>query len=136
MRVFNRLPDRIRDDRETQLGWSIKQLNHTSSFVYTHTLDHDRARQAQDEATASYTPKSVLGPAQVEMYRATTLIQEGDTDAGAQHVMHVLEHLPAAHRKTQTVRKNALTALSKTSPKDARRPSIRDAYAMLTPTAS
>jgi tetratricopeptide (TPR) repeat protein len=134
--VFERLPDRVLSGRESQLGWSIKRLHHTASFVYAHTGDHARALEAQDEALAAYTSKSVLGVAQVEMYRATTLIQEGDTDAGAQHVMHVLEGLPAGHRKTHTVRKNAITALSKAPPKDVRRPSIRDAYAMLAPAAS
>lgn len=134
--VFDHLPDSIRDDRESQLGWSSNRLHHTASFVYAHTGDHDRARKAQDDALASYSSKSVLGPAQVEMYRATTLIQEGDTDAGAQHVMTVLERLPAGHRKTHTVRRNAMTALSKVPPKDARRPAVRDAYAMLATTAS
>ncbi|TDC86725.1 hypothetical protein [Actinomadura sp. 7K507] len=130
-RVFDRLPDRIRDDEDSQLGWSVQRLHHSASFVYAHTGEHQRARAAQDEALASYTSKSVLGPAQVEMYRATTLIQEGDADAGAQHVMSVLEQLPAAHRRTHTVRRNAVTALSKASPKGARRPAVRDAYAML-----
>ena len=131
-RTFDRLPDRVKDDRESQLGWSVNRLHHTASFVYTHTGDHDRAHQAQDDALASYTSKSVLGPAQVEMYRATTLIQEGDTETGAQHVMDVLEQLPSGHRSAHTVRRNAVTALSKASTKDARRPVVRDAYAMLT----
>ncbi|WP_433476692.1 hypothetical protein ACQPZP_06335 [Spirillospora sp. CA-142024] len=135
-RVFDRLPDRIRDDQETQFGWSIKRMHHTAGFVHTHIGDHKRARQAQDEALAAYTSKSVLGPAQVEMYRATTLIQEGDADAGAQHVMSVLDRLPTAHRRSQTVRKNAVTALAMASPKDARRPAVRDAYAMLATAAS
>ncbi|TDB93551.1 hypothetical protein [Actinomadura sp. 7K534] len=130
-RVFERLPDHVRDDQQSQFGWSIQRLHHTAGFVYTHTGDHSRARQAQDEALASYPSKSVLGPAQVEMYRATTLIQEGDADAGAKHVMNVLEQLPTAHRKTHTVRRNAITALSKASSKDNRRPAVRDAYAML-----
>ncbi|MBB4772880.1 tetratricopeptide repeat protein [Actinomadura livida] len=134
--VFERLPDHVRTDQGSQFGWSIQRLHHTAGFVYTHTGDHSRARQAQDEALASYTSKSVLGPAQVEMYRATTLIQEGDADAGAKHVVNVLEQLPTAHRKTHTVRKNAITALSKAPPKDARRPAVRDAYAMLASTAS
>ncbi|TMQ97505.1 hypothetical protein ETD83_19995 [Actinomadura soli] len=133
-RVFDRLPDRVRDDQSSQLGWSVQRLHHTAGFVYTHTGDHERAREAQDKALAAYTSRSILGPAQVEMYRATTLIQEGDADAGARHVMGVLERLPATHRKTYTVRRNAVTALSMASPKDARRPALRDAYAMLTTT--
>jgi hypothetical protein len=130
-RAFDRLPDPVREDRDSLLGWSIQRLNHTASFVYAHTGDHDRAHQAHDGAAASYTSKSVLGPAQVEMYRATTLIQEGATDAGAHHVMKVLERLPAGHRKAHTIQRNAVTALSMASPKEARRPAIRDAYAML-----
>ncbi|MCP9953144.1 hypothetical protein [Actinomadura madurae] len=130
-RAFDRLPDGVRDNQDSVLGWSVQRLHHTAAYVHTHTGEHDRAHRAQDDALASYTSKSVLGPAQVEMYRATTLIQEGDTDSGAQHVMKVLEGLPAGHRKTHTVRKNAVTALIQTSSKDARRPAVRDAYAML-----
>ncbi|TDE34995.1 XRE family transcriptional regulator [Actinomadura sp. 6K520] len=130
-RVFEHLPAKTKQDSITMWGWSEQRLHHVASYVHMHSGDVDRAQQAQDAAMARYPAESFLPRAQIELHRAGGLIKAGDTDSGAQHVMRILEELPAAHRLDAMIRRTAFTSLGLASSKDAKRPALRDAYAML-----
>ncbi|MEU8798895.1 hypothetical protein [Spirillospora sp. NPDC048819] len=130
-RVFEHLPAKATKDKTTMWGWSEQRLHHVASYVHTHSGDIERAQQAQDDAIALYPAKSFLARAQIELHRAGGLIRTGDADTGARHAIRVLEGLPSTHRADAMIRRTAFTSLNLTSPKDAKRPTVRDAYAML-----
>ncbi|WP_161790962.1 helix-turn-helix transcriptional regulator [Actinomadura welshii] len=130
-RLFERIPAQVSDDKTSAWGWSEQRHHHVTSYVHMHAGDLERAQEAQDTAIGLYPSERFLGRAQVELHRAGVLIRTGDTDAGAQHVTHVIEGLTPAHRGDAMVRRTAFTSLNLASPKEARRPAVRDAYAML-----
>ncbi|TDD79217.1 hypothetical protein E1293_24000 [Actinomadura darangshiensis] len=130
-RMFESMPARITDDRTSVWGWSERRLHHVVSYVHTHAGNLDRAHEAQDAAIALYPANRFLARAQIELHRAGGLLRTGDADAGAQHVIHTLEGLPPAHRSDSMIRRTAFTSLNLASARDADRPAVRDAYAML-----
>ncbi|MFA1551333.1 hypothetical protein [Actinomadura chokoriensis] len=130
-RVFQGLPAAVTKDKTSAWGWSEQRLHHVASYVHTHAGDLDRAQAAQDSATALYPADSFLARAQIELHRAGGLIRIGDTDTGAGHVVDVMTAIPSAHRGDSMIRRTAFTSLNLASTKDARRPALRDAYAML-----
>lgn len=130
-RVFERLPAKATEDKTTIWGWSEQRLHHVASYVHTHSGDLDRAQQAQDAAIALYPAESFLARAQIELHRAGSLIKTGDTDTGARHLTQVMENLPSTHRTDAMMRRTAFTSLSLVSPRDSRRPAVKDAYALL-----
>ena len=134
--VFDDLPAEVTKDKTSTWGWSEQRLHHVASYVHTHAGNLDSAQAAQDSAIALYPADSFLARAQIELHRAGGQIRTGDADAGARHTMHVLEHLPSTHRSDAMLRRTAFTSLKLASPKDTRRPAVRDAYAMLATTAT
>jgi hypothetical protein len=135
-RVFERMPSHATADRTSVWGWSEQRLHHVASYVHTHAGDLNRAQEAQDSAVALYPADSFLARAQIELHRAGGLIRTGDTDTGAQHMMQVMEGLPSPHRNDAMLRRTAFNSLNLASSKEARRPAVRDAYAMLAPAAT
>lgn len=85
-------------------------------------------------ALALYPAKRCLPRAHIKLHRAGSLIGAGDADTGTQHAMQILEALPSTHRKDATMGRAAFMSLNLASSKDARRPAVRDACAMLAAT--
>ncbi|GAA4058523.1 helix-turn-helix transcriptional regulator [Actinomadura miaoliensis] len=130
-RVFDGLPDSVRDDRSTQWGWSEQRLYHVASHVHTLAGDVKQATEAQDTALTFYPEENYQGRSQIELHRSGCFIRAGDVDTGAQHMVRTLERLPVECSADGLLLRTALSTLALASPKDARRPAIREAYEML-----
>ncbi|MDL4775868.1 hypothetical protein [Actinomadura xylanilytica] len=134
--VFVCLPDRTRDDRASQWGWSEQRLHHVASYVHTFAGDAEKAGRAQDLAIALYPERSHLGRAQVELHRAGCLLRAGDAEEGARHVVRVFQEIPAELSGNVVVRRTAFTSLGLAPPADSGRTAVRDAHELLAATTS
>lgn len=132
--VFARLPDRVRDDRASQWGWSEQRLHHVASHVHTFAGDAEKAGHAQDLAIALYPERNYQGRTQIELHRAGGLLRAGDADEGARHMVRVLQGLPAELKGDGLLRRTALASLGLARPADSGRTAVRDAYELLAPT--
>lgn len=130
-RVFDRLPDTVREDRASQWGWSAQRLHHVASHVHTFGGSADHAARAQDLALAHYPSRNYQGRAQIELHRAACLLRAGEVDEGARHAVRVLQGLPAGRAGDGLLRRTALTALGVTPSAAVRRPAVREAYESL-----
>ncbi|MBX6768435.1 MAG: XRE family transcriptional regulator, partial [Actinomadura rubrobrunea] len=129
--VFETLPDPVREDRSSQWGWSAQRLYHVASHVHSLAGSVKHASAAQDAALSLYPEKNYQGRSQIELHRSACLIRAGDIDTGAQHMVRTLERLPAEYRTDGLLQRTALGTLALTSPQDANRPAIREAYEAL-----
>jgi transcriptional regulator with XRE-family HTH domain len=109
--MFARLPDTVRADRRSTWGWSEQRLRFVESHVHSHAGCLHDATTAHDAALALYPPAAVLGPAQVELHRATCLIVSGDPSEGARHAIRTIEAIPVEHRDDAVVHRTAALAL-------------------------
>ena len=109
--VFLLLPDQVREDQDSQWGWSEQRLRHVESFVHSHAGRAGDATAAQDAARGLYPDAAYQGPAQVELHRATCLIVSGDPSEGARHVIRALEALRPDYGHDGLVRRTAALTL-------------------------
>jgi hypothetical protein len=100
--------------------------NGVESYVYTHLGDSTRADQAQERALALYPASAWRAPAQIQLHRATCLIQDGDITGGIDHATTVVGALTREQRRdgfVQTIAQATAAAV----PRRARAlPSVRD----------
>ncbi|TYB46276.1 helix-turn-helix transcriptional regulator [Actinomadura chibensis] len=130
-RIFEKLPDTVRNQRGSQWGWPYGRLLYVTSLVHTCAGNIEPAMAVQDEALALYPTRNWQGRGQIEMHRAGVLIRAGDTDEGARHVTRFLESLPAERRSDGLLQGSALTALKLATPAQATQPSIKQALELL-----
>jgi tetratricopeptide (TPR) repeat protein len=132
-RIFEVMPDSVRDDQSSQWGWSAQRLHHVASHVHTFAGNVEKASRAQDTALTLYPPSNYQGRAQVELHRAGCLMRSGDIDEGARHTVRVLEGLPVAHRADGLLRRTALVTLTLAQQPVAatKRPALAEAYELL-----
>lgn len=93
--VTDRMPTAVVADAESMLGWPEVRLRHTESYVYTHLGMTDQAMAAQDRALHLYPAELARERAQLQMHRASCLIQRGDIPDGLRYAASVLDELPA-----------------------------------------
>lgn len=93
--ITERMPAPIMADAESMFGWPEVRLRHTESYVYTYIGDTARATAAQDQALALYPVDLERERAQLQMHRASCLIQDGHIADGLRYAADVLDSLPA-----------------------------------------
>jgi hypothetical protein len=78
----DRLPARVTEDAASMYGWPEYRLRYTESFVYTYLGNGGRAAAAQEQALSLYPAPMFRARAQVRLYQAMRLVQDGDPTAG------------------------------------------------------
>lgn len=109
--LTERMPPDIAADDESMFGWPEVRLRHTESYVHTTIGNTADAFTAQDRAIELYGSDPALARerAQMEMHRASCLIQDGCISDGLRHAASVLDDLPAGQHNallsqiTQTI---------------------------------
>jgi hypothetical protein len=129
--LFERLPDAVTRERDSQWGWTEMRLRHVQSYVHTRRGDLPRAHAAQDHALALYPEYSYQGRAQVEMHRAATVIIGGDPGGGIGYAVRVLQQLPTDRRGDALVAHAARDTLSLVPQAMLRSPAVREAQDLL-----
>ncbi|XVQ10303.1 helix-turn-helix domain-containing protein [Spirillospora sp. CA-255316] len=107
---WSRLPHTTADERLSTGAWPATALHHTAAFTYTHTRNASAAGREQEAALAQYPPSMRRQRAQIELLRATCLIQAGDIAGGVNHASQTVESLSRAQR-TSTVQRGAQMVL-------------------------
>lgn len=123
--AFDALPDSLTAERASLLTWPVQRLLHTESFVYTTTGQTKEAAKAQAAAISAYPVSVPRERAQVELHRATSLVQDGHTRDGIAHAEHVLQTLPI-EQHTRHVRIIAGKVLAAVPDLEAKQPSVND----------
>ncbi len=98
--ITDRLPGSVTNELESLWGWPEHRLRHTESYVYTHVGDLPRAQAAQERAMALYPPSQARLRTQVQLHRASCLIQGGEIADGLGYAAGLLDELPAAQHNT------------------------------------
>ncbi|MGH3567140.1 MAG: hypothetical protein ACRDRH_14135, partial [Pseudonocardia sp.] len=96
--AFERLPECVLSDRESEWGWAEQRLRHVQSWVYSYSGRVAAAAEAQQAALAAYPPSFWRGPTQIQLHRALCIVISGDPSEGARHIMRTLEALPPNRR--------------------------------------
>ncbi|WP_026402710.1 helix-turn-helix domain-containing protein [Actinomadura rifamycini] len=107
---FERLPQAPADERLSTGAWPETALRHTAAFTYTCVRDAARAERAQADALRLYPEGMKRQRAQIELLRATCLVQAGDVAAGVAHASRAVGSLSRSQR-TATVARGARMVL-------------------------
>ncbi|MFD0850876.1 helix-turn-helix domain-containing protein [Actinomadura adrarensis] len=103
---FSRLPQTTPDERLSTGAWPETGLRHTAAFTYTYTRNAAEADRAQAAALALYPTTMPRQRAQVELLRATCLVQSGDVGEGIEHAARTVKGL-SREQRTSTIRRGA-----------------------------
>jgi transcriptional regulator with XRE-family HTH domain len=120
---FGRLPHTTADDRLTTGAWPETALQHTAAFTYTNTGNTAEAERAQIAALALYPMDMRRQRAQIELLRATCLVQAGDIPAGLAHASRIVESLSRSQRTT-TVQRGAQMVLDAVPEANRQQPTV------------
>jgi transcriptional regulator with XRE-family HTH domain len=91
-----RMPAAVMADEDSMFGWPEVRLHHTASYVLTHIGRPEAAMAAQDRALELYPATLARERAQMQMHRASCLIQQGHIPDGLRYAADVLDELPTA----------------------------------------
>jgi transcriptional regulator with XRE-family HTH domain len=122
---FARLPATTADERLSTGTWPETALRHTAAFTFTYTRNAAQAERAQTAALALYPAGMRRQRAQIELLRATCLVQAGDIAGGTAHASLAVESLTRSQRTT-TVRRGAQMVLAAVPKSQMEQPSVRD----------
>ncbi|MFY1690903.1 helix-turn-helix domain-containing protein [Plantactinospora sp. WMMB782] len=92
--VTDRLPAAVVADADSMFGWPEVRLRYTESYMHTHVGDTTAAMAAQDRALELYPVDLARERAQLQMHRASCLIQSGHVADGLRYAADVLDDLP------------------------------------------
>ncbi|MEO3923026.1 helix-turn-helix transcriptional regulator [Micromonosporaceae bacterium B7E4] len=92
--ITDRLPAAVVADADSMFGWPEVRLRYTESYVYTHIGNTAAAMTAQDRALDLYPVDLARERAQLQMHRASCLIQSGHVTDGLRYAADVLDELP------------------------------------------
>ncbi|WP_368660302.1 hypothetical protein [Verrucosispora sp. NA02020] len=123
--MTDRMPAEVVADADSMFGWPEVRLRHTESFVYTHIGDVDQAMVAQDRALALYPAELGRERAQMQMHRASCLIQDGHVGDGLRYAADVLDGLPA-HDHTALLYQVAQSVVAVVPERERRRVEVAD----------
>jgi hypothetical protein len=90
------------------------------------------ASQAQDAALAAYPTGNFQGRGQIELHRAAALIQAGDIDTGASHLVSTMEHLEPWQREDGILKRTAMLTLDMIPQLHGNWPTVRLAREVVT----
>jgi transcriptional regulator with XRE-family HTH domain len=125
--AYARLPASATTCPGSQWNWGEQRLHHVVSHVHTYAGRTEQANQAQDAALAVYPSGNFQGRSQIELHRATTLIQAGDIDAGVDHLTSTMENLQPWQRADGIVKRSTILALDLIPDHERNRPSVNRA---------
>ncbi|MDP9799328.1 tetratricopeptide (TPR) repeat protein [Catenuloplanes nepalensis] len=94
-RITATMPSEVASATGSVWGWPEHRMWHTQSWVYSRTGRLQEAARAQDHAVALYPASQARLRAQVEMHRASCIIQAGQVTDGLRHAADALDRLPA-----------------------------------------
>jgi hypothetical protein len=89
----------------TAYAFTAGQLHFYRSHTLTTLGETAAAWTAQDDALAAFDPSERLDPALVHLDRALCLVQEGDVSNGAEYASRILQHLPEPYRPVIVIRR-------------------------------
>jgi hypothetical protein len=92
------LPRDVVREEASQFGWPESRTTFTELYVYTFLGDAKNALRVADAALTGLPPELTRRRGQVELQRATALVQDGSVNEGVQHAFSVLEALPKGQR--------------------------------------
>ncbi|GAA1603751.1 hypothetical protein GCM10009789_67210 [Kribbella sancticallisti] len=92
------LPRDVVREEASQFGWPESRTTFTELYVYTFLGDAKNALRVADAALAGLPPELTRRRGQVELQRATAIVQDGSVAEGLQHAFSVLETLPKEQR--------------------------------------
>jgi hypothetical protein len=107
---FSQLPASAGTCSASQWNWGEQRLHHVVSYVHAHAGRVAEANAAQDAALAAYPDDNFQGRSQIELHRATALIQSGDIGTGASHLVSTMERLEPWQREDGIVMRSAMLA--------------------------
>ncbi|MFI0349682.1 helix-turn-helix domain-containing protein [Actinomadura sp. 9N407] len=122
---FARLPHTTADERLSTGAWPETALRHTAAFTYTYTRNAAEAERAQSAALTLYPADMRRQRAQIELLRATCLIQGGDIATGIAHASRTMESLNRPQRTT-TVQRGAQMVLNAVPRSQMKQPSVHE----------
>jgi transcriptional regulator with XRE-family HTH domain len=129
---FARLPQTPATERLSIGAWPETAMRHTAAFTYTCIGNTAEAEREQTGALALYPDTMPRQRAQIELLRATCLIQAGDLTTGVEHASATVEALSPSQRTT-TIRRGAhmvLQAIPEASQKNASVGAFREVIAL------
>jgi transcriptional regulator with XRE-family HTH domain len=95
-RITARMPSEIAAAAGSVWGWPEHRMWHTQSWVFSRTGQLREAARAQDHAVMLYPESQARLRVQVEMHRASCIVQAGQVTDGLRHAADALDELPAA----------------------------------------
>jgi transcriptional regulator with XRE-family HTH domain len=98
--ITERLPESVTGAVESLWGWPEHRLRHTESYVFTYIGDFTSACTAQDRAMTLYPTAQQRLRTQVQLHRASCLVQSGDVSGGLSYATRLLTELPIEQRNT------------------------------------
>jgi hypothetical protein len=102
------------------------------SHVHAYAGRLAEASHAQDAALAVYPAGNFQGRSQIELHRAVALIQAGDVDTGANHLVSTMERLEPWQREDGIVVRSAKSTFDMIPRVHADRVDVRLAREVLT----
>jgi tetratricopeptide (TPR) repeat protein len=93
--ITARLPATLTSEVESLWGWPEHRLRHTESYVHTYTGALAEAEAAQDRALELYPASQVRLRTQVQLHRASCLIQAGHVADGLRYAADLIDGLPS-----------------------------------------
>lgn len=130
--IFSRLPASASACCASQWNWGEQRLQHVVSHVHAYAGRVAEASQAQDAALAVYPTGNFQGRCQIELHRAAALIQAGDIDTGANHLVSTMEHLEPWQREDGILKRTAMLTLDMIPRLHVNRPTVRLAREVIT----
>lgn len=92
------LPRDVVRNNGSQFGWPESRTIFTELYVYTFLGDTKNALRVGDTALTGLPPEMARRRCQVELQRATAMVQDGAVDGGVSHAAAALESLPKEQR--------------------------------------
>lgn len=134
---FSGLPRTAADDRLSTGAWPETALRHTAAFTYTCTRNSTEAERAQSAALKLYPEGMKRQRAQIELLRATCLVQSGDVLAGVADASRAVDSLPPSQRTTTVWRgaRMVFNAVPEAQREDPGVREYRDVLALAGPSA-
>jgi len=93
--ITEHLPATVSDDGASLWAWPEHRLRHTESYVHTYIGNVRAAEAAQDRALGLYPETHARLRTQVQLHRASCLIQSGHVGDGLRLAADLLDALPA-----------------------------------------